>query len=168
MSAVDWDDRYLEMAKLVAGWTKDPKAGVGAVVVLRNRVVATGFNGFPSAVLDTEERLFDKKKKLDMTVHAEENALLVALANARGADLYVYGKPVCCRCAASIIQAGIARVVAMSPVDDGSDWYHPGMTALKMFREARVGFDHMIPSSDSVGSVIELPSPARGDGAGRV
>jgi dCMP deaminase len=57
MNQDKWDQRYLEMAALVAGWSKDPRAGVGAVIVRNNRVVATGFNGFSSEVLDREERL---------------------------------------------------------------------------------------------------------------
>ena len=115
MSRADWDTRYLQMAELVASWSKDPNAQVGAVIVRNNRVVATGFNGLPSDVLDTEERLEDQDLKLVMTVHAEENALIVAGRDAEGATIYVHGKPVCCRCAGSIIQAGITRVVAMPP-----------------------------------------------------
>ena len=97
MSRADWDTRYLRMAELVADWSKDPKAHVGAVIVRNNRVVATGFNGLPSEVLDTEERLQDQDLKLNMTVHAEENALIVAGRDAEGACIYVHGKPICCR-----------------------------------------------------------------------
>ncbi len=57
-----WDKRYLEMARLVAGWSKDPNAQVGAVIVRDNRVVATGFNGFPTHVQD-DGRLQDKATK---------------------------------------------------------------------------------------------------------
>lgn len=67
-----WDQRYLEMAALVAGWSKDPRAGVGAVIVRNNRVVARGFNGFSSDVLDREERLQDKDTKLQMVIHARK------------------------------------------------------------------------------------------------
>ena len=115
MSHDKWDERYLEMAALVARWSKDPNARVGAVIVRNNRVVATGFNGFPCEVLDKTERLNIKAVKLEMTVHAEENALIVAGRSAEGATIYVHGKPVCPRCAGSIIQAGVARVVAMDP-----------------------------------------------------
>ena len=52
MNQDKWDQQSLEMAALVAGWSKDPRAGVGAVIVRNNRVVATGFNGFPSEVPD--------------------------------------------------------------------------------------------------------------------
>ena len=57
MSNSKWDQNYLEMAHLVAGWSKDPNAQVGAVIVRNNRVVATGFNGFPAEVEDLDERL---------------------------------------------------------------------------------------------------------------
>lgn len=136
-----WDKRYLELAKLVAKWSKDPNAQVGAVVVRNNRVVATGFNGFPSEVLDTDERLTDSEKKLEMVVHAEENALIVAGRSAEGATIYVHGKPVCPRCAGSIIQAGIGRVVAKHPVrNSNSKWDKLGLVALDMFVEAGIKF----------------------------
>lgn len=144
MSRADWDTRYLEMAKLVSTWSKDPKAKVGAVVVRNNRVVATGFNGLPSEVLDTKARLKNQNLKLNMTVHAEENALIVAGKEAEGATIYVHGKPVCCRCAGSIIQARIERVVAMSPnsrnLNPDSDWYEAGVLAERMFGEAKLNF----------------------------
>jgi dCMP deaminase len=143
MNQNKWDIRYLEMAALVASWSKDPRAKVGAVVVRNNRVVATGFNGLPSEVLDNEERLTDKKMKLEMTVHAEENALIVAGRNAEGATIYVHGKPVCARCAGSIIQARIQRVVAMHPeMDDNkkSFWRKVGLIALRMLGESGIQF----------------------------
>ncbi len=155
-----WDQRYLRMAALVASWSKDPNARVGAVIVRNNRVVATGFNGFPSDVLDTRERLLEKLKKLEMTVHAEENALIVAGQNAEGATIYVHGKPICPRCAGSIIQAGIARVVAMHPDEIGkeSKWYEPFLTAWEMFSEARIQFHGkmLIPEASTAESDIRL------------
>ena len=70
-----------------------------------------------------------------MVVHAEENALIVARGNTEGATIFVHGKPVCARCAGSIIQARIARVVAVHPDEDKeSKWYQLGLIALEMFR----------------------------------
>ena len=144
MGGTDWDARYLELARLVASWSKDPNAQVGAVIVRKNRVIATGFNGLPSDVIDTDKRLCDPELKQLMTVHAEENALIVAGKGAEGACIYVHGKPVCCRCAGSIIQAGIERVVAMPPdsqiLSPGSKWVPLGSIALEMFVEAKVAF----------------------------
>jgi len=146
----EWDQRYLRIAKEVASWSKDA-AKVGAVVVRRNRIVSTGYNGFPENVLD-DDRLQDKATKQLMVVHAEENAILSAGDLAREATLYVVGKPVCARCAASIIQAGVKRVVAQRPLVSDSDnrptdkhnepgsidWNKMGELARDMFAEAGV------------------------------
>ena len=144
MGRTDWDFRYLEMARLVASWSKDLNAKVGAVIVRKNRVVATGFNGLPSEILDTDQRLCNSELKQQMTVHAEENALIVAGRDAEGACIYVHGKPVCCRCAGSIIQAGIKRVVAMPPdshsLNPNSKWIPLGIIAQEMFGEANIAF----------------------------
>lgn len=141
MDEEKWDLRYLKLAKLVAGWSKDPNAKVGAVIVRNNRVVATGFNGLPSDVLDSDARLQDQEVKLQMTVHAEENALIVAGPRVEGATIYVHGKPVCPRCAASLIQAGVSRVVAAKPeANSQSKWDKLGDLALEMFLEKGVRF----------------------------
>ena len=42
-----WDKRFLEMAKLVASWSKDPSTQVGAVAVRNRTVIAQGYNGLP-------------------------------------------------------------------------------------------------------------------------
>ena len=168
MSRADWDTRYLRMAKLVASWSKDPNAQVGAVIVKNNRVIATGFNGLPSEVLDTEKRLTDPDMKLEMTVHAEENALIVAGRDAEGACIYVHGKPVCCRCAGSIIQAGIKRVVAMPPeklenLDPPSKWYQPSILAREMFGEAVVTFHGKeLETSEEVSDYSDVPAKGNG------
>src|ERR1700739_2062374 len=53
------------------------------------RVIALGFNGFPSNVEDSAQRLNDKEAKLPITLHAEQNALLFAGREAKGCELYV-------------------------------------------------------------------------------
>ncbi len=140
MSNIKWDRRYLEMAELVAIWSKDRNAQVGAVIVRNNRVVATGFNGFPAEVEDLNERLDDKTKKLEMIVHAEQNALIVAGKSSEGATIFVHGKPVCATCAGAIIQARIKRVVGPDPLAEKGDWRESGILADQMFTEASVIF----------------------------
>jgi dCMP deaminase len=115
-----WDHRYLQLARNVASWSKDPNAVVGAVIVneVRDRVIALGFNGFPVGIEDDTERLYDSDVKNEMVIHAEQNALLFAGRKAKGCSIYVSGKPVCARCAVLIIQAGITRVVARKPKEE--------------------------------------------------
>ena len=138
-----WDARYLGLAHHVAQWSKDPRAKVGAVLVNQRyaRLVSTGFNGFPSNVEDSAERLQDKARKLQMILHAEQNALLHAGRDARDCDAYVVGKPVCNVCATLLIQSGVRRVVAAAP-RQGTDsyWDQVGLLAIEMLREANVEF----------------------------
>lgn len=136
-----WDERRLELARLVATWSKDPKAQVGAVIAdHQGRVIALGYNGFAGGIEDSTKRLAKKKQKNEMIVHAEVNAVLIAGQSAKDGTLYVVGKPVCSRCAGVVIQSGILRVVAEKPVDRKSDWYKPGLHAIQMFEEAGIKF----------------------------
>jgi dCMP deaminase len=136
-----WDRRFCDLARFVSEWSKDPRAKVGAVVFARRGGdVSIGYNGFPMDVEDSVERLENRAKKLEFIVHAEQNAIIAAGSRSQGATLYVWGKPVCARCAGSIIQAGIKRVVALCPqsVASDSDWRESGAYAREMFTEAGV------------------------------
>ncbi|SRR6266704_697869 len=112
-----WDIWFLELAKYVSTASKDPSTQVGAVIVNPDtkQVVGMGFNGFARGVEDTEDRLNDRSKKLELTVHAEVNAVLNATASVRGCIIYVYPTimiPACCaRCAGVIVQSGIKAVL---------------------------------------------------------
>lgn len=113
MALNKWDKRFLKVAKLAAKWSKDPKAKVGAVIVdRRGQIAGVGYNGFPKMVEDSAERYGDVDTKLEMVVHAEENAVLGAAVRARKGTIYVFGKPIYARCAGTIIQSGVTRVVA--------------------------------------------------------
>lgn len=143
-----WDARFCDLARFVSEWSKDPNAKVGAVVLSkRGGDVSIGYNGFPMGVEDSIERLEDKETKLELIVHAEQNALIAAGSRAVGSTLYVWGKPICARCAGSIVQAGVKRVVALNPgaVDPGSNWQKTGLIALQMFKEAGIEADLYAP-----------------------
>jgi len=119
-----WDRRFLELAKLVSTWSKDPSTQVGAVLVNDlKQVVGLGYNGFPRGVEDTDERLNDRELKYPMVVHAEVNAIVQAGHESRGSTLYVYPSfmlpPICADCAGVAIQAGVVGIVGYNP--DESD-----------------------------------------------
>jgi dCMP deaminase len=132
-----WDNRYLRLARHVSGWSKDPNAQVGAVLVdAQGRLCAVGYNGFPRQVEDSQERLQDQEMKLDMIIHAEANAITIAGRGAVDGEIFVYGKPVCAQCAGLIIQSGIKRVVAEAPIEGTtSKWDKRGLLAVKILRE---------------------------------
>lgn len=141
-----WDRRFIDMAKLVSGWSKDPSSQIGAIIVNdERRILATGYNGFPRGIEDTEERLNNRYLKYPRIVHAEMNALMNALYNGvpvRDGTLYVYGLPICPFCAKSIIQAGIKRIVIPKPIENSGEWEKVWKEeSLPMFKEAGVKCD---------------------------
>ena len=137
-----WDRRFLDMARLVAGWSKDPSTKVGAVIAdPHNRVVSVGYNGFPRGVPDDEAQLADRDMRLSLTLHAERNAILFARRDLTGCTLYCTHHP-CASCAAEIIQAGIGRVVWL-PQEGGfaTRWALDFPRARMAFRGADVQFE---------------------------
>lgn len=139
-----WDRRGMELARLVASWSKDPCTRVGASILRPDRTVASvGMNGLPRGVEDTPERLNDRETKLAMVRHAEENAIAFAREPLEGHTLYVSPLHPCPRCAGAIIQSGIARVVY--EIDETrwieSKWVSSWGVSMQMFREARVSVE---------------------------
>lgn len=135
-----WSNRFLELAKLISSWSKDPSTQVGAVIVDQDRqVVATGYNGFPRRMVD-DSRLHDRETKYKFIVHGELNALAQAAKrgiSVEGCTLYTTPLPPCVNCAKFIVQAGITQVVSTF---DGMPerWYDSCQEALDLFAECHV------------------------------
>lgn len=134
-----WDDRFMTMAEMVATWSRDPSTKVGAVIVdpARKRVVSMGYNGLPRGVEDDPLLLADRPTRLALTVHAELNSLLHAREPLDGYTIYVSPLHPCSHCAASLIQAGIKRVVYRQP-KFAARWEDSFNMASKVLREADV------------------------------
>ena len=134
-----WDRRFLDMATLVAGWSKDPSTQVGAVLVREDRTVASvGFNGFPRGCSDDDELYEDRETKYARVVHAELNAILSANEDVRGHTLYVTHMP-CAGCAAAIVQSGVRRAVWFKRDNEMTQRWVDSMTrAMSLLREAGV------------------------------
>lgn len=112
----DWDDWFLDLAEFVSHRSKDPSTQVGCVIVRPDRTIASvGYNGFPRGVGDHDHRLVSRPTKLAFTVHAEPNAIVAAREPLHGFTAYTWPFPPCAGCAGLIVQAGITRVVAISP-----------------------------------------------------
>jgi len=149
-----WHERFLEMAKLVGTWSKDPSTQVGAVAVDRNtrRVLSMGYNGFPKGIED-DGRLNDREKKYEMIIHAEVNCILNAARlgiSLEGSALYISGLPPCATCALPIIQAGIKEVYipidALETLVNGNPrWLNEWRNKTKpLFEEAGIKFYYII------------------------
>lgn len=126
-----WDLRYIELAHVVATWSKDPSTKVGAVLVRPNNSVAsTGFNGFPPGHDDSAELYLDRAYKYQHVVHAEVNALKFLDQPATGFTLYT-SFPCCPDCVAEAGTRGVARIVT-PPLPEGRDpaWTDEWLTRL--------------------------------------
>lgn len=135
--STDWDARYLDLARHVAKWSKDPSTQVGAVVVGKDRrKIAVGYNGFPRGIVD-DNRLFDREVKYTLIQHAERNVIDNAVFDLEGATLIVTLHP-CVECAKSIVSKGIARVVCPPVPPDKEKWVEQADLAALIFNEAGV------------------------------
>jgi dCMP deaminase len=113
-----WDTRFLEMARLVSNWSKDPSSKFGSVIVDNDkRIVSVGFNGFAKGFSDLDERLQNREFKYRHVLHSEENCILNASQDIKGFTIYVTGVP-CSLCMSRIAQSGLAKVVSYKPTED--------------------------------------------------
>ncbi|MBU03460.1 MAG: hypothetical protein CMA58_00530 [Euryarchaeota archaeon] len=136
-----WDLRFIDLAKHISEWSKDPSTKVGCVIVGEDREIrSTGFNGFPRGIDDTSERLEDRSQKYPMICHAEENAIMHAArigVSLKGTMAYVTWPP-CSRCSRSLIQAGISEIVYPSDIEIPDRWQSDFQIASEMMREAGI------------------------------
>src|SRR5437660_184888 len=114
----DWDQRFMELAGFVAGWSKDRSRQVGCVIVAPdNSLRSIGFNGFPRGLNDDHDHRHERPAKYFWTEHAERNAIYAAARNGiplAGCRMYLPWFP-CVDCARAIVQAGIAELVSLAP-----------------------------------------------------
>lgn len=144
-----WLARFINLATMISGWSKDPSTKVGAVIVDKdNRIISTGYNGLPKGVEDTHERIHNREIKLTMVVHAEENAILFSKCDLSDKILFVTMPP-CSHCACKIIQSGIKTVYSYQ--NKNPKWDESIKISKQLFEESGVKFFEL----NDEGHVIE-------------
>lgn len=136
----DWTQYFLRLAILASSRSNCMRRKVGAVIEAGRRVLATGYNGTPSGMVNCNAggcpRCNDPGvsggERLDecYCIHAEENALLECGRSAQGASLYCSTFP-CLGCAKKLVQVGIRSVFYVRE-------YHYDSVAGRLFRLAGV------------------------------
>lgn len=107
----------MDVAQLVASWSKDVHTQVGAVIVepKTRAIVSVGYNGLPRHVNDAPPERSSREggEKYYWYEHAERNALYNALLTGRSVtDCTMYCTWFSCTaCARGIIQSGIEALV---------------------------------------------------------
>lgn len=137
---MSWDRRFLDLAKHISTWSKDPSTQVGAVAVRERRILATGYNGFPHGVADLPGRLKDRNEKLLRTVHAEANIVSQCAkygVSLHGATIYIWPFLPCASCCTLMIQTGIRRIVTPdTPIPER--WCDSFNASIEMLEEAGI------------------------------
>lgn len=133
MERIDKINYYLDIAETVASRATCLRKKYGAVIVKRDQIIATGYNGAPRGRLNCCDLGHCTKKELlpnirhggydaCRSVHAEQNAIISAARQEMiGSDLYLVGyryenheyeegAAPCLLCRKMIINAGIERV----------------------------------------------------------
>ena len=150
----NWDIRFLELAKHISSWSKDPSTKVGCIIVGSDREIrSTGFNGFPRGIEDSEERLTNREFKYPFICHAEENAIMHAArigVSLKDCTAFVTWPP-CTRCTRSLIQAGVREVVYPSGLEIPERWRDDFEMGQQMFLEANVKVRDVTLSSNDEG-----------------
>jgi dCMP deaminase len=123
----DWDQYFMAQARLAATRGSCDRRQVGAVLVVDNRSVATGYNGAPSGYdncLDVGHQMVEFKDGISScvrTLHAEMNAIIqcaVTGISTRGATLYCTASP-CLDCLKALIGAQVKAIVYDTPYTGG-------------------------------------------------
>ncbi len=132
MPRPDTDTYYMGIACAVRERANCMGNKVGAILVLKNRIIATGYNGTPAGTKNCEDggctrcsqrHKFPSGKAYDVCicVHAEQNTILMSAKlgiNTDGSTLYSTMKP-CFGCAKELLQAGVRKVFFIH------DWSYP-------------------------------------------
>lgn len=111
----DWDDYFISLAYLVSTRATCDRKKVGAILVNKRRIIATGYNGAPAGMPECDDfghelKTIDGRESCVRTLHAESNAIDFAGKEAKGSILYTTVIP-CYDCAKRIVNAGVTNVV---------------------------------------------------------
>lgn len=142
----DWNKRFISVAQLVASWSKDKNRKVGAVIVdSGNRIISTGYNGFPSGINDDIDSRHERPAKYLFTEHAERNAIYSAANHGiktGGCTIILEWFP-CADCARGIIQSGIKKVICGVPDFTDDRWGESFKASSEMFEEAGIEMEYI-------------------------
>jgi len=146
MTRPSWDEYFKDLVDTVARRSTCDRGRSGAVIVINNKIITTGYAGSPPGQPHCDEvghlmrEVIDEEGNKSMhcirTLHAEENAILQAAEEGKrvkGATLFCSMTP-CYRCAKMIVTVGIVRVVAKRR-------YHAERMSVELFKEVGVQLD---------------------------
>jgi len=153
----NWNEYFMQMARLVSTRSTCLRRKVGAVIVRDNQILSTGYNGAPKNVPHCSE-LGCLREKLNVPsgerhelcrgVHAEQNAIIQAAVQGvsiKNSTMYCTNLP-CIICAKMIINAEIKQVII-------AETYKDTMT-INMFKDAGVQVILFDKETDTIKKIV--------------
>jgi dCMP deaminase len=135
----NWEDYFMEIARVVSTRSSCLRRRVGAVLVKNRQILATGYNGVPRGLRHCDERgclreelgvPSGERHELCRGLHAEQNAIIQAAYHGvaiRGAEIFCTHQP-CVVCAKMLVNAEVVAVYF-----EGA---YPDTLAMEVFEEA--------------------------------
>jgi dCMP deaminase len=129
VSRPDWTNYFLKITMAVAERSTCNRHHVGAIAVRDRHILATGYNGAPSGLLecsalgclrDEQSIPSGQRHEVCRAVHAEQNVIAQAAlhnTNLKDATLYCTHSP-CRICAKLLVQVGIKEFVTYGTYAD--------------------------------------------------
>lgn len=124
-----WEEYFVNITLEVAKRSTCRRRHCGALLVIENRILATGYNGAPSKLEHCLERGClreelgiepGQRHELCRGLHAEQNALLQAALHGikiDGAVIYATHQP-CAQCSKMLINGGVKKVYYLDAYPD--------------------------------------------------
>ena len=138
-----WAKYFFNIAEAVSQKSKDPNRKVGCIMVdpVHQRILATGYNGFPPGVGDATIR-WERPEKYIRVVHAEANCIASAARfgiSLNGAIAFVTLPP-CPDCIKLMLATGISTIYAYDFVEnvEPKEWHKHLAIGYEMCKESDV------------------------------
>jgi dCMP deaminase len=142
-----WNEYFMRIAQLASTRSTCLRRQVGAVIVKKKKVLATGYNGSPSGLRhclevgclrEEMEIPSGQRHELCRAIHAEQNAIIQAATSGisiEGGILYSTTFP-CILCAKMLINVGVKEIY----VAEG----YPDELSRSIMEEAGVTVSHLV------------------------
>ena len=107
---IDYDTYFMSIALLISSRSPSKKLKVGSIIVNNNRILSSGYNGFPEK---TPHVSIHRDNHEINTIHSEINSICDAAKrgiNINNSTIYITHYP-CLNCTKSIISAGIKKII---------------------------------------------------------
>lgn len=115
---MNWNEYFINIAKIISLKSKDIKRQVGAILVSEkdNRILSTGYNGLPANINDNID-WNNRELVHSMIIHAEMNCILYANNKYENSILYSTLSP-CKDCIKIIAAAKIKKIIYLEEYKD--------------------------------------------------